>query len=458
MKRSILKTIVILMLAFNINAQKINPIENSFPLHWSSKIGNTTYRTNVQVFKNKIYIGSNGHAYRDYYIDVDNGVQIINAKSGKRIKTIAGESWGDMDVNGVLIYNDHLYFGNDNDEFFCTDLEGNIKWRLPVSGDVEHKPTLINNNGNKYLVFATETGELRAVNPENGNTIWTYYHPKFYGWKEGESRFVFRVRSQFNSGDLFFAEPAVKDLNGDHINDFVFHCGNSEVRAINGANGKFLMKIQKKDGDTWHFGRGDYDTPIVTGSGNKIRIVIPKYKSYAGKYSYKLCYYDRRGKKVKETAYSESNGWSGGLSSVNANRKYIIPFTKSLGVYDEKTMEFSFIKNINRKTKCTYNPTCDAFSGDPLVANEAINLNGEPCVLVMFQHNRFRDKRQAVLLQIGLNSKKAINSYYLPSGSEFSPHIQDVTGDGKLDLLIGCYDGTLYCYDLGISTSQLASK
>ena len=46
----------------------------------------------------------------------------------------------------------------------------------------------------------------------------------------------------------------------------------------------------------------------------------------------------------------------------------------------------------------------------------------------------------------------------LPSNSEFPPYIEDIDKDGKLDVLVGCYDGNLYCFDLEISNSQLIKK
>ena len=43
----------------------------------------------------------------------------------------------------------------------------------------------------------------------------------------------------------------------------------------------------------------------------------------------------------------------------------------------------------------------------------------------------------------------------LPETSEFKPLIKDFNQDGKLDLLVNCRDGKLYCFDLKIAANNL---
>jgi hypothetical protein len=49
-----------------------------------------------------------------------------------------------------------------------------------------------------------------------------------------------------------------------------------------------------------------------------------------------------------------------------------------------------------------------------------------------------------------------LREFELPSGTETSPTLTDVDCDGKLDLLISCYDGFLYCYATPFSEKALA--
>ena len=77
----------------------------------------------------------------DYNLyDKGSGIYVLNRTNGKIETRFGAECIGDMDVTGILEYNQKLYYGNDNDEFFCSTLEGKTIWRNPTSGDIEHEP------------------------------------------------------------------------------------------------------------------------------------------------------------------------------------------------------------------------------------------------------------------------------------------------------------------------------
>ena len=83
MKRSICIISLFLFIINGNKAQKIVSIEKEFSLNWVADIGNVTYRTNLIVADNNLLIGSNGNNFRDYAIDKDNGLKVIDAKKGK---------------------------------------------------------------------------------------------------------------------------------------------------------------------------------------------------------------------------------------------------------------------------------------------------------------------------------------------------------------------------------------
>lgn len=83
----------------------------------------TSYRTNITYCNGNIIVGSNGMHYADYSVtDKNNGVYFLSAKTGTILKHIEKEGFGDEDVNGVAIHNGRVFFGNDNDEIFVTQL------------------------------------------------------------------------------------------------------------------------------------------------------------------------------------------------------------------------------------------------------------------------------------------------------------------------------------------------
>lgn len=67
-------------------------------------------------------------------------------------------------------------------------MNGQVVWKIVVSGDVEAEPVLLDIKGKKAIVYATELGEVKAVDPETGRAIWSYFTPDFNGWREGDSR------------------------------------------------------------------------------------------------------------------------------------------------------------------------------------------------------------------------------------------------------------------------------
>jgi len=95
----------------------------------------------------------------------------LNSKNGNVIHREAKGKWGDFDVNGVLIIKRKIYFGNDNEEFICYDLDGDILWKYTVSSDIESEPVIFDIKGNKAIVYATELVEVKAVNCDNGESI-----------------------------------------------------------------------------------------------------------------------------------------------------------------------------------------------------------------------------------------------------------------------------------------------
>lgn len=438
----------------NVQNTKVNPIpiENTFPINWVANIGNTTYRSDVAHLNGKLIIGSNGENYRDYYLDEGNGVYVINPLNGKIETQFLNEEYGDMDVNGVLEYNKRLFIGNDNDEFICADITGKIIYRLPVSGDIEHSPILIKNGNQNTIVYATESGEITSIHPETGKKNWTYFHKDFKGWKPGDNRFIFQVKTTYiNSGQLFFGKPGVADLNRDGVVDLVYYTNYNETIAIDGKTGEKLWNHKKEEGSNVIINY--QDTPIIVGAGNDIRII-----KLAAIYSdesapNKLMFYNRNGNFVKEIPFNRTIGYLG-LNTLDLKKQLIIPLSNGVGVYDKNTQKVDFITGLNKVYPSNYG-TSNFLAGDVLIADKIIHYKGERSIIVLYQNDYKTDGHAAISI-IGLESKKRLKHLHLPSSSEFKPLIDDFNKDGKLDLLVNCTDGKLYCFDLKLPISNLS--
>ena len=441
---------LILALILTISAslpKKREVHESSLHQHWKMEIGFTSYRTIPAVVDQKIYIGSNGNHFRDYALDDGNGVFLLHAASGKIAATFANEQFGDMDVNGILRLKDAIFFGNDNDEFICTDKLGKIKWRVYTSGDVEHRPVSIQSEGQELVVFATETGQLQALNAKTGKEIWTYYYKDFDAWKPGDNRTLFKVKMHFTEGNIFFNEPSLSDLNGDGVKDLVYNTNWGDFTAINGKTGNLLWDLDGNDLVDYYLNMGR-EKPLIIGEGVKsqVLLLIREKEEYTKQ---AIAIFNSKGKLIKimptevplgETMLSQTDGF------IITNTAIIHPETNSEDLKIVPIEDAQFLNEDGVLTSC--------YSGGQ-VAQKKVYYNGETCALIVYQYELKSHSGQSPLLLVGLNSGKVHFKTYLPDRSEFTPYISDFNQDGKLDALIGCYDKYLYCFDLDIPSILL---
>ena len=443
MKRLILLLLLICTMSASLPNQKI-VLKTTLKQHWKTKIGCTSYRTIPVITDGKLLIGSNGSNFRDYSIDQANGVYMLNSKNGEVIKNFESKQFGDMDVNGVLNLNGLIYFGNDNEEFLCINQQGDVKWRVAAAGDIEHRPILLNSSGKQMIVFATETGQVQALDPLTGKLIWNYYNKKFSGWKLGENRPIFKIRMYFSQDYLYFNEPSLTDLNGDGVMDLVYNNSWGSFDAISGKTGKLLWEITRGDSD-YYWSKMGKEKPLIIGKGSESKIMI-LHQSTAGEEF--ISFYNAKGKLINKVPSSATLGFAllSQTSDVFLTTQAIIkPSSKG---NELKVIPIQFTYSKNQAGKLIKNEF-----GEGQVAANKINFNDESCAVVVYQGNPF-----STLVLIGLNSGKIRYSTKLPAGSEFTPFISDFNKDGNLDVLIGCYDENLYCFDLGISASQLITN
>jgi hypothetical protein len=443
------------MLFFVCTLKASNPKENerlpeigkNFPLLWKADIGRVSFRSNV-IFNGKdVIIGSNGSYYMDYNLyDKKSGVYILNGQNGKIKKSFSGNCLGDMDVNGILLYNQKLYFGNDNEEFFCTTPDGKTIWKKPTSGDIEHEPVLIEGKDKKYIVYASEDGEVRAVEPETGNTVWTYYTPNFNGWKPEDNRSIFKVKSYFSNTLSFYTKPVLRDLNHDGVLDLLYLTYDSKLYAINGANGQLL----------WCYSNDEnfQIQNIVTGTASDPTPIIFHY-TYKGPNKY-VAYQTTLNAKGKCIKIDSTNETVSGLSLNNfctKNNELILADRESLLVYEKNQLKTTISRSFQGVNKYSYSSINEPMSrnyGDALLSNTTFQYKGSKnCIMVLNQHD-YANFDYGFIEIISLDTKQVIERFELPASSEMAPILKDVNQDGYLDLLVNCTDGYLYCYNLKI--------
>lgn len=423
---------------------KYPPIEDYFDLHWSTQMGSACFRSNVIVTNNSLIIGSNGTDFMDYYIsDKKSGVYAINRKSGAIMQHFANEPLGDMDVTGLLLYNNRLYFGNDNEEFLCTSLDGKIIWRNSASGDIEHEPVLIDYAGVPQIVYATETGEVKAVDPSTGKAFWSYYVPEFDGWKPGDNRALFKVKSYFTNTFAFFTKPLVMDLTKDGVSDLVYHTYDGRLFAINGASGKKL----------WIHDGGSGTEIALLQTGTKANPTISFFaKIFDDKFNAtsQLVTINSEGKQVAKIDLSAST-FGMGINSLSLDNTFIVQRDSLLEIDSKGNYKAYSRSNLYADVDYFGKNVVEQRNGyESLISNRAFSYKGDnKCVVILNQHD-YANSGYGFIEIFSLTNHKVMAHFRLPKPSEFPPMIADINKDGYLDLLINCYDGYLYCYDLKV--------
>ncbi len=305
---------------------------------WSTYIGLTTFRTNFKLYNNWIIIGSNGdHVNDPMYMDENAGVKIVDLKSGEIVKTLEeGEFW-DTDVNGIEVVGDKLYFGNDNEEFFCYNLKSlTEEWSIRTSGDIECAPALsdINGDGIKELIIATEAGEISALNAKDGKYLWTYRVPGFEGYASSNTNIVaFKIFTTFRTaGTHFYTTPLMDDVNNDGIKDAIISSGDHYTYCVNGKTGALIWRVEG----------GEYTHEIIKYNGHYLvqtnenifnNEETEQYSSWDFDYVRIL---DKTGRKNQTANIRIPNYYSGGDFLVEDD-KIITPISDGIAQVDIKT-------------------------------------------------------------------------------------------------------------------------
>lgn len=432
------------------DAEKMKPVAGEFPLNWKSEIGIASFRENIILDKGDLFIGSNGNSFMDANLyDKKSGVYKLNRSNGKIIGHFGAEKLGDMDVSGLLLYNDRLYFGNDNEEFICSSKEGKMIWRNPASGDIEHEPVLLNSGKNAMIVYATESGEVVAVDPMDGSKYWSYYTPDFWGWMPGDNRAIFKVKAYFSNSSSFFIKPLVLDLNHDGWQDLVYVTFNDILLAINGYNGKELWSHKDKN---LYFGYslvnvGTSQKPMIQLYGNEMQ--------QDGSYLNKVILYDEKGIR-KFDCKAPGYTYACSLNTLRTrDSKTVSLFEDSVLLSDANGFRQVFSREIKFDGE-DYKGVKKQMSRtqrNPLLGSRIFSYKGQQnCILILDQYD-YGNLENGFISILSLDSKKILGYWALPSRAEMGPLIEDVNQDGKLDLLVSCNDGFLYCYNLGISAN-----
>lgn len=428
-----------------LNAQNIQKIENVFPLKWKTYIGQTTYRSNILLHQGKIWIGSNGNTLERNANDENDAVFVIDTKNGKVLDKIhpiirSDESEvPDLDVNGIALEANKLFFGTDSKALFCYDIEKKSflwQYNAPTDavggnyGNIESCPLLVdlNGDGESDAIITVRGKGVVAVNGKTGKPIWV------------------NILSQAEGA--FLSSPCSVDVNNDNIPDIITGGWSTDYQsnlyALDGKTGKILWQHP--------LGSGLKSSPVIVQKGKKTAILVASTYSFV--YMVDL---DGQTLYAVNLNMPEQAPYFGGISGLFASPALSPNETLGIGSawWSSDEQDGFWVTHLQKaplkeeKGLKTVDKNMSKFFAANRVSASAVvaQINAKSWQLAV--------PTEKGKLLVYDEKKKSMQTFALPAGSETSPFVGDIDSDGKLELLIATYDGYLYCYQLPLKKAKV---
>jgi outer membrane protein assembly factor BamB len=300
------------------------------------------------------------------------------------------------------------------------------------------------------IIYASESGEVCAVDPYSGKKVWNYYVSDFAGYKPGDNRNIFKVRSYFTNTVSFYTKPKLVDLNEDGTKDLVYLTYDSKVYAISGRDGQLL----------WLFDSPHYLGYNLIQSGSEKNPYFSAWQGFGTDGSNSesvLLTLDKNGKMVSNVGMNDLDYYGGLNSYVAKDGKVVIATPNYIYFLRNGKVEQRFSHDLTYKRGSVVDGNGSIYDSDfmegrntrdAVLGSAEFSYKGHTrCAIIMNQSDgAFRE--HGFIEIISLDTGEVIDRLTLPYSSEFPPQILDVNKDGRLDLLINCYDGFTYCYDM----------
>ena len=355
----------------------------------------------------------------------------------------------DIDNDGKL----EVMMGSADSYMYALNSEdGTLVWESNPGGAIWSSPTLgdIDGDGKLEIVFGTYGNHLYALNSEDGSELW-----------------------RFPTGDAIATNAVLADLDGDNKLEAVFGCVDDKVYVLNGEDGSLL----------WNYTTGGdiYSSPAVgdlNGDGTlEVAIGSRDHKIYVfhGENGSVLWSY--------ESDYWNPNSPAIGDFDLDGDLEVTISF-----VYGLETKVYSFYGDngsvhwIYEKTKLGSATAALADIDEDgyleVVLGNHLVLNAEDGSVYFESITRIVTSSETTLADVDGDGKleavcvSDIDAYEVHALSfdtnttEWTfyagyyvhslPVVEDIDGDGELEVIFGCYNHQIYALDITPSGSEIA--
>jgi len=218
------------------NQQNLTPPVRTWQLdplakRWSTRVGKTTFRTTMARAGDGIVIGTHGASLTGRN-EASDGIYVLEAATGIKRAFIKTPGKGDLDIGGIAVAGDTVFFTADNSQIGAASLTtGKILWKVATRGKVRPAPALadLNKDGTLDVIVGDEEGTLYALDGTNGAKLWS----------------VTTGTNEYNAKG-FIAAAAIVDVGQDGTDDVIAGARDGILTAYRGVDGKVLWQ-QKHD-------------------------------------------------------------------------------------------------------------------------------------------------------------------------------------------------------------------
>ena len=200
---------------------------------WATRVGKTTFRTTMARAGDAIVIGTHGTSLAGMN-EASDGIYVLEAATGTKKAFIKTPGKGDLDIGGIAIAGDTVFFTADNSQIGAASLStGKILWKAATRGKVRPAPALadLNKDGTLDVIVGDEQGTLYALNGTNGAKLWS----------------VTTGVNEYNAKG-FIAAVAIVDIGQDGTDDVIAGARDGILTAYRGIDGKVLWQHQYDSG------------------------------------------------------------------------------------------------------------------------------------------------------------------------------------------------------------------
>lgn len=384
---------------------------------WSANVGRLTFKSTMIAVDGKIVVGTHGKSLSGLG-EASDGVYVLKGATGAVEKQIVVPGKGDLDVGGVAMDGDTIFFTTDAGSVIAAKTDGTQVWSTSVGNKIRPAPALARTRSKDELevVVGDETGKLSVLDAKSGAMLWSM--------ETGENDY---------RGRGFVASPAIVDVDEDGRDDIIAGARDGVLVAYRGTDGKPFWRATGQSGI-----HGSPSIIDVDGDG-KLEVI--------GAWSYStVAVFDvARGKQNWAASLERPGGGVEGLFSSpvpvpgqTRGSGFIAIGSSWWGKEDGITLVSGKRATRQQDGRTTSSAVVADLNDDGTV--EAIFVT-EAGAIVSFDTRLERTE----LGRVG-------------AGAEATPMIADVDQNGTFELLVVGGDGVLRCFETGSKTPPLVSR